>query len=213
MEVVSGEVNDPEDLPQQCKHQYVVKVKNSSSDEDDYYVKFFGDNDKDGKGVWEECAQPGRKIEFDKTTMPIQIVRQADNTFQVAQIEWENAQVGDPTTNPEPSFVGKSINKMVFFRNRFCMLSDENVIMSRPGDFYNFWNKTAMTFSNTDPIDLSCSSTYPAVIYDAIPVNAGLILFTKNQQFMLTTDSDILNPTSKSKICLACCAHTKFISN
>ena len=196
IEVVSGEVNDPEDLPQQCKHQYVVKVKNSSSDEDDYYVKFFGDNDKDGKGVWEECAQPERKIEFDKTTMPIQIVRQADNTFQVAQIEWENAQVGDPTTNPEPSFVGKSINKMVFFRNRFCMLSDENVIMSRPGDFYNFWNKTAMTFSNTDPIDLSCSSTYPAVIYDAIPVNAGLILFTKNQQFMLTTDSDILNPTT-----------------
>ena len=85
---------------------------------------------------------------------------------------------------------------MVFFRNRLVMLSDENVIMSRPGNFFNFWAKTATTFSNVDPIDLSCSSTYPAIVFDAIQVNTGLVIFTKNQQFMLTTDSDILNPNT-----------------
>jgi len=53
-----------------------------------------------------------------------------------------------------------------------------------------------LTFTNIDPIDLSCSSHQPAVIYDAIPVNTGLILFTKTQQFMLTTDSDILSPNT-----------------
>ncbi len=208
MNVVSQGVNDVEELPQQCKHGYVVKIKNSSSDEDDYYVKFFGDNDRDGEGTWEECAEPGREIKFDPETMPIVITRKQDDGsgtvtgtanaiyMDVNWVEWDPCQIGDATTNPEPSFIGKRINKMVFFRNRLVMLSDENVIMSRPGDFFNFWAKTAMTFSNSDHIDLSCSSTYPAIIYDAIPVNAGLIIFTKNQQFMLTTDSDILNPTT-----------------
>ena len=74
------------------------------------------------------------------------------------------------------------------------MLSDENVIMSQPGDFYNFWPRSAITYTATDVIDLSCSSETPAIVYDGIQVNSGLVLFTKNQQFMLTTDSDVLSP-------------------
>ena len=66
--------------------------------------------------------------------------------------------------------------------------------MSQPGDFFNFWPKSAMTFTTQDVIDLSCSSDTPAIVYDGIQVNAGLVLFTKNQQFMLTTDSDVLSP-------------------
>ena len=194
LKVMSCEVKNVDDLPDQCKHGYVVKVANSEADEDDYYVKFFGNNDRDGDGVWEECAKPGRNIEFDKGTMPIQLVRQANGTFTVSQVTWDNAEVGDTLTNPEPSFVGNKVNQLVFFRNRLVFLSDENVIMSRPGDFFNFWSKTATTFTPSDVIDLSCSSTYPAIVYAGIQINAGLLLFTKNQQFMLTTDSDILSP-------------------
>ena len=194
LRVMSSEVKNVTDLPDQCKHGYVVKVANSEADEDDYYVKFYGNNDQDGDGVWEECNKPGRNIEFDKTTMPIQMVRQANGTFTVSQVTWDNSPVGDDITNPEPSFVGNTINKMVFFRNRMVILSDENVIMSRPGDFFNFWSKTATTFTPSDVIDLSCSSEYPAIVYDGIQVNTGLLLFTKNQQFMLTTDSDVLSP-------------------
>ena len=200
MNVVSGEVYTVEDLPRQCKHGFVVKVANSESEDDDYYLKFFGNNDRDGDGVWEECAKPGVQIRYDKTTMPIQLIRTNATTFTVSQVTWEDAQVGDTDalsgTNPRASFVGNQINKMIFFRNRLVMLSDENVIMSRPGNFFNFWAKTATTFSNIDVIDLSVSSEYPAIVYDAIQINAGLLLFTKNQQFMLTTDSDILNPST-----------------
>ena len=197
MNVVSDGVLTVEDLPKQCKHGMVVKVRNSANDEDDYFLKFFGNNDRDGDGVWEECAKPGTQIAFDPATMPIQLVRTNSTTFTLSQVSWEEAQVGDTAengTNPRPTFVGKTINKMCFYRNRLVMLSDENIIMSRPGNFFNFWAKTATTFSNADPIDLSCSSTYPAIVYDAIQVNAGLVIFTKNQQFMLTTDSDVLNP-------------------
>ena len=194
LNVITSECNDIEDLPTQCKNGYVVKVKNSIANEDDYFVKFFGENGRDGPGTWEECAGPGRKVEIDKATMPIQIVRQANGTFTVDQIVWDNCLVGNTVTVPEPSFIGKTINKMIFFRNRMVMLSDENIIMSQPGDFYNFWPRSAITYSATDVIDLSCSSETPAIVYDGIQVNSGLVLFTKNQQFMLTTDSDVLSP-------------------
>ena len=116
--------------------------------------------------------------------MPLQLIRSNATTFTLSTVNWEDANVGDTDanvgTNPRPSFVGQTINKMVFFRNRLVMLSDANIIMSRPGNFFNFWAKTATTISNLDPIDISCSSTYPAIVYDAIQVNAGLVVFTKN---------------------------------
>ena len=197
--VVSGEVLTVEDLPKQCKHGMVVKIANTETTEnDDYFVKFIGNNNRDGDGVWEECAKPGTQIEYDKATMPVQLVRTNATTFTLSQVDYEQANAGDTTattgTNPRASFVGKTINKMVFFRNRLVMLSDENIIMSRPGNFFNFWARTAVTFSNIDVIDISVSSTYPAIVYDAIQVNAGLLVFTKNQQFLLTTDSDVLSP-------------------
>tara|TARA_R100000700_G_scaffold2386_2_gene5126 strand:- start:305 stop:3454 length:3150 start_codon:yes stop_codon:yes gene_type:complete len=209
LNVFTDSVKDVTELPNQCKHGYVVKVANSEAEEDDYYVKFFGDNDRDGNGVWEECAKPGTNIEYDKATLPIQIVRQSSTTqdqsgnthangwFKISQIDWENALVGDTDedgTNPRASFVGKTINKMMFWRNRLIMLSDENIIMSQAGDFYNFWAKTALTSTPTDVIDISCSSEFPAIIFDGIQTNSGLVLFTKNQQFLLATDSDVLSP-------------------
>ena len=194
LNVVTNEVNDITDLPTQCKHGYVVKVKNSVATEDDYFVRFDGEHDRDGPGAWTECPDPGRKITIDQGTMPISIVRQANGTFTVDQILWDSCNAGNTTTVPEPSFVGKTINKMIFFRNRMVMLSDENVVLSRPGDFYNFWPRSAITYTATDNIDIQCSSEKPAIVWDGIQVNSGLVLFTKTQQFMLTTDSDVLSP-------------------
>ena len=201
MNVVSGEVLTVDDLPKQCRHGMVVRVANSQSEDDDYFLKFFGDNNLDGKGVWEECPKPGVEIRYDPATMPIQLQRSnTGENFVLNQVTYEDAQCGDTDalngTNPRASFVGNTINKMIFFRNRLCMLSNENVIMSRPGNFFNYWAKTATTFSNIDVIDVSCSSEWPAIVYDAIQINAGLLIFTKNQQFMLTTDSDVLNPST-----------------
>tara|TARA_X000001036_G_scaffold145618_1_gene138456 strand:+ start:846 stop:3734 length:2889 start_codon:yes stop_codon:yes gene_type:complete len=207
LNVLTSEVQDVADLPKQCKHGYVVKIRNSANDEDDYYVKFFANNNLSGEGVWEECAKPGRRIEIDKATMPIQLTRTSATAFTLSQVDYDNCAVGDTFTAPKPSFIStvagvdedtiteyRYINKMVFFRNRLVFLSDENVVMSRPGNFFNFWPKSAIAASAEDLIDLSCSSEYPAIVYDAIQVNTGLVLFTKNQQFMLTTDSDVLSP-------------------
>ena len=201
MNVVAGSVLTVDDLPRQCKNGMIVLVRNSADEKDDYYVRFDGNNGRDGNGTWEECAKPGVEIEFDANTMPLQLTRDSGGTsFTLATVSWDQALVGDTAadggTNPRPSFVGAAINKMVFFRNRLVMLSGANIIMSRPGSFFDFWAKTATTFSNVDPIDISCSSQTPATVFDAIQINAGLVIFTRNQQFMLTTDSDILNPST-----------------
>ena len=211
LNVVAGKVNDAGDLPSQCKHGMVVEVVNSAAEEDNYFVKFFGNNDKDGEGTWEECAKPGRYIRFNRSTMPVVLIRTADGNFRLTELDgstytisgtsyavpqWDDAIVGDDVTNPEPSFIGKSVNKMLFFRNRFGILADENIVLSRPGDFTNFFAKSAIALIASDPIDISASSSYPAILYDGIQTNTGLVLFSKNQQFMLTTDSDVFAPTT-----------------
>ena len=211
LNVVAGKVNDVGDLPSQCKHGMVVEVVNSEAEEDNHFVKFFGNNDKDGEGTWEECAKPGRAISFDNTTMPVILIRTADGNFRLTEQkggnytiagksysvpQWDNAIVGDDVTNPEPSFIGHPITQMLFFRNRLSLLSDEYIVMSRPGDFTNFFAKSAIQLIPSDPVDIAASSEYPAILYDGIQVNTGLVLFSKNQQFMLTTDSDVFSPTT-----------------
>ena len=212
LNVIASKVNDVGDLPSQCKHGMVVEVVNSVADEDNHYVKFFGNNDKDGEGTWEECAKPGRLIRLKRSKMPVILIRTADGNFRLTELDgstysiggvtqpavpqWDDALVGDDVTNPEPSFIGKNISKLLFFRNRFAILADETIVMSRPGDFTNFFAKSAIQLVASDPIDIAASSEYPAILFDGIQVNTGLLLFSKNQQFMLTTDSDVFSPTT-----------------
>ena len=117
---------------------------------------------------------------------------------------WSERDVGDDITNPKPSFVGKKVNKIFFYRNRIGLLAEENVILSRTNDFYNFWAKTAFTIANADPIDLQSSSLYPTDLFDAIEVNAGLLIFSASQQFLLSTDEAQMTPET---------ARIQFISN
>ena len=48
--------------------------------------------------------------------------------------------------------------------------------------------------SASDPIDISAASMFPSEIYDGIEINAGLLVFSSNQQFLLSTDDTVLNP-------------------
>jgi hypothetical protein len=188
-------VNDVQNLPNQCKHGYIVKIANSRmSDEDDYYLRFDGTNDRDGVGSWSECAKGG--IAKTLTNMPLVIQRTAATTFTVKQFTYQDRRVGDDTTNPMPSFVGARINKVLFFRNRLALLSGENVITSRPGTLGtpDFFVETALTVSASDPVDISAASMFPSELFDGIEMNTGLVVFSTNQQFLLASDDTVFNP-------------------
>jgi len=199
MRVMQEQVNSIEDLPVQCRDGYIVKVANSrDSNDDDFYLKFEGNDGLDGPGAWVECAAPGIVKSLDATTMPHVLQRQADGDFLVKKYTWADRNVGDDNTNALPSFADGSskINRVLFFRNRLALLSGENVILSRPGELGTpaFFAKTALAVSAVDPIDISCSSSFPSDLYDGIEVAAGLAVFSTNQQFLLSSDAEILNP-------------------
>lgn len=193
MNVFTDEVQDITLLPDQCHHHYRVKVANSGSEADDYYVRFSGANNTDGQGIWEEWRKPTIKTTINAATMPHIMFRQSDGSFLVCPTEYEERKVGDDITNPLPSFIGNKINNVTLYRNRLGFLSNQNLILSRPGDFFNFFVATALAITAKDPIDISAASPKPATLFDAIEVNTGLILFSRSQQFMLTTDNDILS--------------------
>ncbi len=195
MRCFQSSVNDVSNLPNQCKHGYIVKVNNAlRAEEDDYYLRFEGQNDKDGAGSWIECAKPS--IAKELTNMPLAIQRTATTTFTVRPFDYQVRRIGDDVTNPMPSFVGSRINKVLFFRNRLALLSGENVITSRPGTLGlpDFFNETALTVSSSDPIDISAASMFPSELFDGIEMNTGLVVFSTNQQFLLASDDTVLNP-------------------
>ena len=184
------------DLPIQCKDGYVVKVVNSTDiNVDDMYVKFVADSGATyGTGVWEETLAPEIQYKFDPLTMPHQLVRNADGSFTFGPVTWEDRLVGDLETNPNPSFVGAKINNLFFYRNRLGFLSNEAVILGRAGDYFNFWVTTALTVTDDDPIDITASSVRPVNHRYVRPTSVGLVLFSDTEQFILTTDADILSP-------------------
>ena len=197
MKAITTEANDITDLPLQCKHGYIAKVLNSDSDKDDYYLKFNAENGVSGVGSWEECPAPGIKKGYSADRMPLTIQRTATTTFTVNRAAWSLREVGDDNTNPYPSFAkdeDQTISKILFWRNRLVILSDENAICSQPGNFYNFWNKSALAVSPSDRIDIACSSSFPSKLVDGVQINNGLLIFSTDQQFLLSTDDSVLSP-------------------
>ena len=197
MKAITTEANDITDLPLQCKNGYIVKVLNSDSDKDDYYLKFNAENGVSGVGSWEECPAPGIKKGYNSSLMPLTIQRTATTTFTVDRAAWSYREVGDDNTNPYPSFAkneNQTISRILFWRNRLVILSGENAICSQPGNFYNFWNKSALAVSPSDRIDIACSSSFPSKLVDGVQINNGLVIFSTDQQFLLSTDDSVLSP-------------------
>ena len=192
LSVFTDEVQDITQLPDQCENGYRVKVTNSGTVEDDYYVRFEGANGNNGQGIWVEWRGPQVPFVINNTTMPHVMVLMSDLSFTVSRGNWTNRLVGDNTSNPQPSFINNRINNICLFRNRLGFLSGQNIALSKAGDYRNWWAMTALTVTPADPIDLSVSSSQPAVLWDSIEVNAGLLLFSKAEQFMMTTDNDLL---------------------
>jgi hypothetical protein len=197
MTVIKGIARDVAELPNQCFDGYVVKVNNTEEAEaDDYYVKFETEAPGiPGAGSWAETVAPGIKTSVNSSTMPHALIRQADGSFTLDALNtssafggWAGREVGDETTNPEPSFVDRSISNLFFFANRLGFLSEDAVIMSQPGDYFNFFQTSAIAISDADPIDLTASSTIPAILKGVVGTPKGLVLFAERSQFLLASN-------------------------
>ena len=193
--VFQDQVDNIAQLPVQTAHNHTVKVVNTASANDTYWAKFVADNGTSGPGFWEETIDPSKSTGLDNTTMPHELVNNSTNTFTFQKITYTNRLVGDDTTNDHPSFVGQKIQQSFFYGNRLGFLSSDSVILSQSGQQYNFYHTSAQTLTDADPIDLEASTTKPATLHGILPTTQGLILFSKNQQFLMTAEDNIFTPT------------------
>ena len=182
---------------------FTIKVGGDTQKaQDDYYVYWNGK-------TWKETLLPRYgtitdldpyKTSFDASTMPHQLKKQFDGNkvyFVLEESPWVERKVGNIDTNPFPSFTDFEINDVFFFRNRLGFLSDENVIFSESGGFYNLFTTTTLTILDSEPIDVAVSNNQVSILRHAIPFNESLLIFSDLQQFKVTA-GELLTPTSVS---------------
>jgi hypothetical protein len=196
-------------LPEQAKHNQVVKINNTSAGQDDFYLKFIADDGVSGKGYWEETIAPNVSTGLNEATMPVALIRTSlspltfratfldgSETINSLPLLWEPRLVGDNDSNAHPTFVDNTIQDIFLFNNRLGFLTEDNVSMSQAGDYYNFYHKSATTLTASDPIDLSCASIKPATIRSVVPITQGLLLFSDSQQFLMEAENGAWTPAN-----------------
>ena len=196
-------------LPEQAKHNQIVKINNTTASQDDFYLKFIADDGNSGKGYWEETVAPNVSTGLNEATMPVALIRTSVSplTFRATFLDgsetinslpllWEPRLVGDDESNSHPSFVNNTIQDIFLFNNRLGFLTEDNVSMSQAGDYYNFYHKSATTITAADPIDLSCASIKPAIVRSVVPVTQGLLLFSDSQQFLMEAENGAWTPAN-----------------
>ena len=195
LEVFQDSIKDSGDLPAESFNGHHVKVTNTSSADDDYYLEYEAYDGIRGKGFWKEAVARDASPGLDAATMPYQLENTGATTFTFKQIPWTARQVGDDNSSPTPSFIGYTINATFFYNNRFGVLSEDNIFFGRANDSFNFFVKSALAQTDADPVDLNVASVRPVVLTDVLPSPQGLLLFSARQQFqVLSTSATTLTP-------------------
>ena len=208
-QVVKDTVTDFNDLPLPAINNMVVEVVGDVTNKfDNYYVKFV--EKSGGDGYWEETVQPALKIKINQLLMPHVLIRTADGNFRFTQCDgttytvssvnyttpsWGNRVAGDVGSAPAPNFIGRKINEIFFHRNRLGFLADENIIMSRSGEFFQFFPETVTQVLDTDPIDVASTHSKVSILRHAISFDEELLLLSDQTQFILT-GANVLTPAN-----------------
>ena len=203
LEVFQDSVGNASDLPAESFDGHHVKIINTSSADDDYYLQYEAFNDpasgkvKRGPGFWKEAVARDTSPGLNAATMPYQLENTGPTAFTFKQIPWTARQVGDDNSNPTPSFIGYTITGTFFYNNRFGVLSEDNIFFGAANDSFNFFVRSALTQVDSDPVDLNVASVRPVVLTDVLPSPQGLLLFSARQQFqVLSTNATTLTPTT-----------------
>jgi len=219
IDVFKGDAQTVAELPTRAKDGMILHIEGDvDGGEDDYYVKFVSSSAPGelGKGVWEECAAPGIENILEPANMPHLLIKQENGTFvfkkadgqdhtssaagtptyDYSKFVWGMRSVGDTKSNPDPTFVTDGISNMFLFKNRFGILSGENIVMSEAGEFFNFFRFTVVDLLDTAPIDIASATGEISSLKSATPVSEKLILFSEKSQFILQSDTVLSSKTA-----------------
>ena len=218
------EVQSFTELPRNGAKGVIYKIIGYPQDTgDEYWVKFGFTSSSvlQGEGLWKETIAPGEYYEIDSSTMPWVLVRLSNGDFAFTPLDgvartwpsvaytppkWNNKICGDEETNKKPSFLNspsesiKKINDIFFYKNRLGFLSEENIIFSESGEYFNFFKTTITQALDTDPIDIASSSVNVSNLNYAIPFFDRLLLFAENSQFSLIGTDNLTAKTASIQL-------------
>lgn len=181
-----GEVNKISDLPKDMPFTdvYVKILGEENNNFTDYFVHWSGSS-------WVECLDPeanrGRlssmPIKMDRTSLVAGVA-----TFTVDLVDWSEPRTGNTDNNPDPSFVGRTIQDLFFYKNRFGVASEDSISLTESANYTNFYATTVVDIIDTDVIDITIATNQASKIYYAKPFNNTLYLFTKYGQYELVAE-------------------------
>lgn len=207
---ILSEVQAFTELPTISPNGYQVEIAGDpGTNFDNYYVEFVPRSGTFGEGSWSETVSPGVEYKFDAATMPHVLIRKSDGNFWFGSVNgqvvsgipggvpsWGERISGDYDTAPDPSFIGYAINDIFIYKNRLGFLADENVVLSRVRQFFEFFPETVTTVLDTDPVDVVASNNRVSVLRYAVPYQDELILFSSQIQFRFNAAETVLTPAT-----------------
>jgi len=205
---ITNSVQSFTELPAIAPNGYQVEIVGDPSNRfDGYYVSFVTRSGTFGEGSWQESVGPGVQYRINAATMPQLLVRLPNGNFWFGPANgstqsgvkipsWGQRTAGDYDTAPDPSFIGYPIQDVFIYKNRLGILADENIILSRSRDFFEFFPETVTTILDSDPIDLAASNNRVSVLRYAIPYQDELIVFSDQMQFRFSSSDVALTPTT-----------------
>lgn len=196
------------ELPTIAPSGYQIEVVGDPGNKfDGYYVSFTCRSGTFGEGSWQETVSPGVEYRINQGTMPHLLVRLPTGAFWFGPANgaivsgvtiptWGQRTAGDYETAPDPSFIGQPIQDVFIYKNRLGFLADENVILSRARDFFEFFPETVTAILDSDPIDLAASNNRVSVLRYAVPYQDELIIFSDQIQFRFNAAETVLTPST-----------------
>ena len=175
---ITGVVEKFSDLPSTVVTGAIYKVTGEATELDDYYV--IGNA---AANAWVETVNPNGQNSFKSTKMPHVLVKETSGDFTFKKATWKSRAVGDSTLVPAPTFIGKSVQDITFYKDRLVFLADENVIFGQAGDYFNFWPQKATEVLDSDPIDVGNTTSTVALLKWAVPFRQSLFTTSDNVQF------------------------------
>lgn len=201
MRVCKDTVKEISDLGNYAPADFTIEVSGQQgNDKDSYWVKAVPpgrETSAHAPVIWKETVKPGAQkgLSFAKD-MPMLLAKQPSE-LRMTDVRWDGRGCGNEIVSPDPSFVDRKLSDIFLFNNRLGFLSDESVVLSRSGDYFNFYRTTATAYLDDDPIDIAVSTDAINKLNHAVQADNGLILFSENSQFLLT-GSPTLTPKSVS---------------
>ncbi|WYW04139.1 tail protein [Pseudomonas phage vB_PpuP-Luke-3] len=113
----------------------------------------------------------------------------------VSAPEWVPSSSGDYDSQQQLAMFGKTINYMRLFQDRLMVIAGSTVLLSKTGDYFNFFRASALQIANDDPIEMYALGSDDDVITDGALLDRDLLLFGNVWQYVIS-GREALSPQS-----------------